>query len=198
MKSDYDYMFKLLILGDSGVGKSCFLLRFTEENFSLSHIPTIGIDYKSKIINLNGVRVKLQLWDTAGQERFKTITKTYYSGAMGIIVAYDCTRPESFDNIKSWIEMIKLHANENIAIALIGNKCDLSDIKIPEEMGQKLGEEIGISFFPTSAKNNIGVNETIMHLSKEIYDRKLYEIIGNAANVRIGKSKKIKKFCCKN
>ena len=198
MKSDYDYMFKLLILGDSGVGKSCFLLRFTEENFSLSHIPTIGIDYKSKIINLNGVRVKLQLWDTAGQERFKTITKTYYSGAMGIIVAYDCTRPESFDNIKSWIEMIKLHANENIAIALIGNKCDLSDIKIPEEMGQKLGEEIGISFFPTSAKNNIGVNETIMHLSKEIYDRKLYEIIGNAANVRIGKSKIIKKFCCKN
>ena len=87
MESEHDYMFKLLILGDSGVGKSCFLLRFTDQSFSLSHIPTIGIDYKTKIIPINNSRIKLQIWDTAGQERFKTITKTYYSGAMGIIVA---------------------------------------------------------------------------------------------------------------
>ena len=134
MSSEYDYMFKLLILGDSGVGKSCFLLRFMEENFSLSHIPTIGIDYKTKVIRLNEARVKFQIWDTAGQERFKTITKTYYAGSMGIILAYDCTRPESFDNIRSWVEIIKLHANEHIALVLIGNKCDIPENKVSEDM----------------------------------------------------------------
>ena len=140
MTSEYDYMFKMLILGDSGVGKSCFLLRFVEENFSLSHIPTIGIDYKTKIISLSGARIKLQIWDTAGQERFKTITKTYYAGAMGIIIAYDCTRPETFDNVKSWVEIIKLHASEHIALALIGNKSDLAVSKIPEEQGFALAK----------------------------------------------------------
>jgi small GTP-binding protein len=189
MTSEYDYMFKLLILGDSGVGKSCFLLRFVDESFSLSHIPTIGID---------DAKIKLQIWDTAGQERFKTITKTYYSGAMGIIVAYDCTRPESFDNVRSWVEIIKLHASEHIALVLIGNKSDMADSKIPEEMGENLARDLGIAFFPTSAKNNIRVNETIMYLAREIHKRKLYEIIGNAANVRVGKGGKKKKSCCKN
>lgn len=198
MTSEYDYMFKLLILGDSGVGKSCFLLRFVDESFSLSHIPTIGIDYKTKIVDLDDVKIKLQIWDTAGQERFKTITKTYYSGAMGIIVAYDCTRPESFDNVRSWVEIIKLHASEHIALVLIGNKSDMADSKIPEEMGENLARDLGIAFFPTSAKNNIRVNETIMYLAREIHKRKLYEIIGNAANVRVGKGGKKKKSCCKN
>lgn len=198
MTSEYDYMFKLLILGDSGVGKSCFLLRFMDEGFHLSHIPTIGIDYKTKVVNQNGSRVKLQIWDTAGQERFKTITKTYYAGAMGIIIAYDCTRPESFDNVRSWVEIIRLHASESIALVLVGNKCDLTDNSVPEEKGRELAKELGIAFFSTSAKNNVNVTESISHLATEIFDRKLYEIIGNKANVRIGKPQKRRISCCNN
>jgi small GTP-binding protein len=196
MKNEYDYMFKLLILGDSGVGKTCFLLRFVEDNFSQSHIPTIGIDYKTKLVDLDGIRVKLQIWDTAGQERFKTITKTYYSGAMGIILAYDCTRIESFENIKSWLEIIKLHANERIALVLIGNKSDANDIKVTYDMGLKLGSELDIQFFSTSARNNLGVSEAVNYLARQVYDRKLYQVIGNAANVRIAKPNKKKKSCC--
>jgi small GTP-binding protein len=197
MSTTYDYMFKILILGDSGVGKSCFLLRFIDESFSLSHIPTIGIDFKTKFITLSNSRIKLQIWDTAGQERFKTITKTYYAGAMGIIVAYDCTRPESFENVRSWVEIIKLHASEHIALVLIGNKSDIAESKVPEAQGAALANELGVQFFATSAKNNICVNETIMYLANEIYERKLYEVIGNAANVRVGKAGKKKKTCCR-
>lgn len=189
-------MFKILILGDSGVGKTCFLLRFIDDSFSQSHIPTIGIDFKIKIIPIESFKIKLQIWDTAGQERFKTITKAYYAGAMGIIIAYDCTNPQSFENIKSWVETIRLHASEHVALVLIGNKCDLAESKITEEMGARLASELGISFFATSAKRNIGVNETLQNISKEIFRRRLFEVIGNAGNVRVGQSGKKKKICC--
>jgi len=110
----FDYLVKLIIIGDTGVGKTCFLLRFAEDSFTSSHIATIGnflphslgIDFKIKTINVDGKNVKLQIWDTAGQERFRTITQTYYKGAMGVILTYDCTREDSFDNVRNWIKQI--------------------------------------------------------------------------------------------
>eukprot|EP00882_Tetradesmus_deserticola_P014232 GHRQ01015128.1.p1 GENE.GHRQ01015128.1~~GHRQ01015128.1.p1 ORF type:complete len:174 (+),score=46.42 GHRQ01015128.1:332-853(+) len=113
-RQDYDYLIKLLLIGDSGVGKSCLLLRFSEDSFTPSFITTIGIDFKIKKIFLDNKWVKLQIWDTAGQERFRTITSAYYRGAMGILLVYDVTDEASFNNIRNWMRNIEQHASDNV------------------------------------------------------------------------------------
>ena len=164
----YDHLFKLLIIGESGVGKTCLLLRFTDDSFTANHLTTIGIDFKIKIINLHEKLIKLQIWDTAGQERFRTITKTYYKGAHGIILTYDVTDETSFKNIKNWIKQIEQNAQNNVCKVLVGNKCDKPDRKVSEEEGKALAEEYKMSFFETSAKTKQNVNETFNFLTEEI------------------------------
>jgi len=134
---NYDYLVKLLLIGDSGVGKSCLLLRFSDDSFTTSFITTIGIDFKIRTIEQEGKRLKLQIWDTAGQERFRTITTAYYRGAMGILLVYDVTDEQSFNNIRNWMRQIQQHAADNVNKVLIGNKCDMLDKKVrrPEVHG---------------------------------------------------------------
>jgi Ras-related protein Rab-8A len=127
---NYDYLVKLLLIGDSGVGKSCLLLRFSDDSFTTSFITTIGIDFKIRTIEQEGKRLKLQIWDTAGQERFRTITTAYYRGAMGILLVYDVTDEQSFNNIRNWMRQIQQHASDNVNKVLIGNKCDMLDKKV--------------------------------------------------------------------
>ena len=121
-RGQYDYLIKLLIIGNSGVGKTCILLQFSEGNFTTSHLTTIGIDFKIKTVDVDGKQIKLQIWDTAGQERFRTITQTYYKNAMGIVLAYDVTDENSYNDISKWMQQIDTHASENVAKILIGNK----------------------------------------------------------------------------
>jgi Ras-related protein Rab-8A len=194
----YDYLIKLLIIGDSGVGKTCFLLRFSDDNFTASHLTTIGIDFKLKTMEIDGKTIKLQIWDTAGQERFRTITQTYYKGAMGIILAYDCTDENSFNNIRNWVQQIKMHASDNVSKVLIGNKCDRPDKKITTEQGEALAQELGIKFFETSAKTSINVNETFKFIAKEIKDRRMGEPIGTPGGIPLKTTGKEKKpgGCC--
>jgi len=168
MTSKYDHLFKLLIIGESGVGKTCLLLQFTEGSFTTNHLTTIGIDFKIKIINLEEKQIKLQIWDTAGQERFRTITKTYYKGAHGIILTYDVTDENSFKNIRNWVKQIEQNAQTNVCKVLVGNKCDRDDRKISYEDGAKLASEFKMQFFETSAKSNYNVNETFTYLTKDI------------------------------
>jgi len=168
----YDYLIKLLLIGDSGVGKSCLLLRFSDDSFTPSFITTIGIDFKIRTIELEGKRIKLQIWDTAGQERFRTITTAYYRGAMGILLVYDVTDEKSFANIRNWIRNIEQHASENVNKILIGNKCDLVDKKIVDTArGKALADEYGIKFLETSAKNSINVDDAFISLAKDIKKR---------------------------
>ncbi|KAI9197129.1 ras family-domain-containing protein [Polychytrium aggregatum] len=168
----YDYLIKLLLIGDSGVGKSCLLLRFSDDSFTPSFITTIGIDFKIRTIDLDGKRIKLQIWDTAGQERFRTITTAYYRGAMGILLTYDVTDERSFNNIRNWIRNIEQHASEGVNKILIGNKCDMLEKKvISKEQGQALADEYGIRFIETSAKSNIGVEEAFFSLARDIKKR---------------------------
>ncbi|KAB1994515.1 hypothetical protein ES319_D13G104200v1 [Gossypium barbadense] len=150
-RADYDYLIKLLLIGDSGVGKSCLLLRFSDGSFTTSFITTIGIDFKIRTIELDGKRIKLQIWDTAGQERFRTITTAYYRGAMGILLVYDVTDESSFNNIRNWIRNIEQHASDNVNKVLVGNKADMDESKraIPTSKGQALADEYGIKFFET-------------------------------------------------
>ena len=120
-------MFKLVLIGDSGVGKSCLLLRFADDTYTESHISTIGVDFKIRTIQLDGKTIKLQIWDTAGQERFRTISSTYYRGAHGIIVVYDITNMDSFKNVKRWLTEIDKYARDNVSKLLVGNKMDFGD-----------------------------------------------------------------------
>ncbi|XP_075771425.1 uncharacterized protein LOC102458629 isoform X2 [Pelodiscus sinensis] len=127
---EYDYLFKLLLIGDSGVGKSCLLLRFADDNYTDSYISTIGVDFKIRTIELEGKTIKLQIWDTAGQERFRTITSSYYRGAHGIIIVYDVTDQDSFSNMHLWLEEIGRYASENVNKLIVGNKNDLTCKKV--------------------------------------------------------------------
>merc|ERR1712023_374956 len=159
-KPQYDYLIKLLLIGDSGVGKSCLLCRYSEDIFNNKFITTIGIDFKIRTIELDGKKIKLQIWDTAGQERFRTITQAYYRGAMGILLVYDVTDETSFANIRQWVKNIEANAQDNVNKILIGNKCDMTDKKmVTYEQGESLAKEFGIQFFETSAKQNVKVEE---------------------------------------
>ncbi|KAG8376446.1 hypothetical protein BUALT_Bualt09G0064200 [Buddleja alternifolia] len=160
-RADYDYLIKLLLIGDSGVGKSCLLLRFSDGSFTTSFITTIGIDFKIRTIELDGKRIKLQIWDTAGQERFRTITTAYYRGAMGILLVYDVTDESSFNNIRNWIRNIEQHASDNV------NKI----LAVPTSKGQALADEYGIKFFETSAKTNMNVEEVFFSIARDIKQR---------------------------
>ncbi|KAK9865773.1 hypothetical protein WJX84_006301 [Apatococcus fuscideae] len=172
-RQDYDYLIKLLLIGDSGVGKSCLLLRFSEDSFTSSFITTIGIDFKIKKILLDNKWIKLQIWDTAGQERFRTITSAYYRGAMGILLVYDVTDEASFNNIRNWMRNIEQHASDTVNKVLVGNKCDMDESKraVPTSKGQALADEFGIRFFETSAKNNSNVDEVFQAVAKDVMAR---------------------------
>lgn len=172
-RADYDYLVKLLLIGDSGVGKSCLLLRFSDGSFTTSFITTIGIDFKIRTIELDGKRIKLQIWDTAGQERFRTITTAYYRGAMGILLVYDVTDESSFNNIRNWIRNIEQHASDNVNKILVGNKADMDESKraVPTAKGQALADEYGIKFFETSAKTNLNVENVFFSIARDIKQR---------------------------
>ena len=168
MSPQYDCLVKLLMIGDSGVGKSCILLRYTENSFTSFHLSTIGIDFKLKNIEVDSKKIKLHIWDTAGQERFQTLTKNYYKGAMGIILAYDCTRPASFENIKNWVYQIKSNAQEGVSLILLGNKCDSLDKKVQYHEGAELAGQLGIKFLETSAKENLNVTEAFDGITRDV------------------------------
>jgi Ras-related protein Rab-1A len=156
--TDYDYLFKVLIIGNSGVGKSCLLLRFAEDMFSNNYISTVGVDFKIGKLNVDSKSVKLQIWDTAGQERFRTITKSYYHGSNGIVVVYDITDRESFDQVQHWMSEIDAHASSDVCRLLVGNKADLSDKRaVKSDEGSALARQHGIPFLETSAKDSSNV-----------------------------------------
>ena len=188
-------LYKILLLGDSTVGKTCFLLRFMEDSFIDLHMATIGLDYKLKTMILEEQKiVKVQIWDTAGQNKFRAITRNYYKGASGIILIFDVTNIKSFENIKKWINEIKEEISENVSIVLIGNKIDnVKERKITKEQGEKIANEIGTKFFETSAKTGEGINESVFYLVKIIYENDP-EIKKKGQNLKKYKKKK-RKFC---
>lgn len=170
--TEYDYLFKLLLIGDSGVGKSCLLLRFADDTYTESYISTIGVDFKIRTVELDGKTCKLQIWDTAGQERFRTITSSYYRGAHGIIIVYDTTDMESFENVRQWLYEIDRYASENVNKLLVGNKCDLADKRVVDkDTAAQFAESIGMKFLETSAKNSTNVEQAFLCMATEIKSR---------------------------
>ncbi|XP_057947886.1 ras-related protein RABB1b isoform X2 [Malania oleifera] len=156
----YDYLFKYIIIGDTGVGKSCLLLQFTDKRFQPVHDLTIGVEFGARMVTIEGRPIKLQIWDTAGQESFRSITRSYYRGAAGALLVYDITRRETFNHLASWLEDARQHANPNMTIMLIGNKCDLAHRRaVSKEEGEQFAKENGLLFLEASARTAQNVEE---------------------------------------
>jgi Ras-related protein Rab-8A len=196
----YDMQIKLLMIGDSGVGKTCLLLRYANDSFSPTFITTIGIDFKIKNVDIDGTRIKLQIWDTAGQERFRTITTSYFRGAQGILLVYDVTDRRSFESIRNWVSQIQQHADVHVNKILVGNKCDMLDEKVVStEEGQKLAAEFGMPFWETSAKTDVNVDQSFHALAAAVKDRLVADGVGgptaNTVNLNKKKPEGGKKCC---
>lgn len=169
MNSEYDYLFKLLLIGDSGVGKSCLLLRFAEDTYTQDYISTIGVDFKIRTIELDGKTIKLQIWDTAGQERFRTITSSYYRGAHGIIIVYDVTDQESFNNVNQWLQEIDRYATGGVMKLLVGNKSDLKDKKVVDyTVAKEFADALEIPLIETSALDSTNVEQAFFNMARQI------------------------------
>lgn len=165
-----DYLFKLLIVGESGVGKTCILLRFAEDSFEETFLSTIGVDFKVREIQCRDKQVKLQIWDSAGQERFRNITSSYYRNCHGIIIVYDITNRESFTKVSEWIEEVKRYV-PNAPLMLIGNKCDLEDKRQVQTVeGEDLAKRLGLVFVETSAKSSRNIDQAFTTLSEKLID----------------------------
>ncbi|EGR32473.1 Ras family protein, putative, partial [Ichthyophthirius multifiliis] len=169
---EYDYLFKLLLIGNSGVGKSCMLMRFSENQFTNNFYNTIGVDFKIKTIQLNGKNIKLQIWDTAGQDRFKTITCSYYRGAHGIAVVFDITDKQSFENVKGWMVEIEKYAQENVCRILVGNKTDMNENRqVQYQEGQELAQMYNLNYIEVSAKSGENVDQVFTQMAKQIMEK---------------------------
>jgi len=170
--NDYDYLLKMLLIGDSGVGKSCLLVRFADDTYNSSYISTIGVDFKIKTFDIDNKIVKLQIWDTAGQDRFKAITTSFYRGAHGIIIVYDVTDRSTFKNIKSWCYEIDRYAVDDVCKLIIGNKCDLlQDRAVTYDEAKEFADYLNIPYVECSAQDNLNVDYAFNSLTKEILDK---------------------------
>lgn len=167
---EYDYLFKLLLIGDSGAGKSCLLTRFADAVYSDGYISTIGVDFKIRTIELDSKVCKLQIWDTAGQERFRTITSSYYRGAHGIILVYDVTDDESFQNIRYvWMREISRYGTDGVTTLLVGNKSDLVQQKVVSFVdGKEFADTYGMHFLEASAKTATNVDQAFLTMAAAI------------------------------
>ena len=164
-----EFLYKILLLGDTSVGKTCFLMRYTDNTFQEIHMSTIGLDYKLKNVQLDdGKMYKIQIWDTAGQDRFRSITKNYYKGAHGIVLIYDITDKKTFENVRNWVKQIKEEVSDKVCIILVANKIDAEDKRVVStEEGEKMAAEYDMMFFECSAKTGNNIDNAFNQLVKK-------------------------------
>ena len=201
LDSDFEFPLKVIVIGDTCVGKTNFIFRFVENRFSLNYVSTVGFDYRSKIITLpkSKKKVKLQIWDTAGQERYNAVNKNLFQKVQGVIIMYDITNRASFENINKWLYLLSQNVSDKAKI-LVGSKLDLSEEKriVTEEEGQNLADKNNMPFYETSSKTGENVEKIFFTLAQNIYENLSNENINDNASVKIIKNpERKKKGCCK-
>ena len=202
-KESYDLLFKLILIGDSCVGKSNILLKYLKNEFDPNSRATVGVEFGTKNILINNKKIKIQIWDTAGEERYRSITSAYYKGAKGAFIVYDITRKSTFDNIDKWISDLKLNGDQNICIVILGNKSDLDDKReISKEEGIKKSEMYKTAFLETSALSgdNIGkafdeIIEQIVQSNKNFFHGDNKKVIDKGVNLNEKNNSENKKCC---
>ena len=202
-EEEYDFIFKVLLLGNSDVGKSSLILRYVDQVWNEVFVPTIGVDFKVKTLTIDNKQIKMQIWDTAGQERFRNVISSYFKGSHGILLVYDITNRDSFKNLENWSIEIEKNASENVLKILIGNKNDLEDERdIASDEGKAFANRNGMQFIETSAKMNTNVNEAFETLGKLMIEFNTEKKPVTASNEKkvlsasSGKNLKTKKKCC--
>jgi len=198
-EEEYDYIFKVLLIGNSDVGKSSLILRYVDQIWNDVFVPTIGVDFKVKSLQIDNKRVKMQIWDTAGQERFRNVISSYFKGAHGILLIYDITARDSFKELENWLGEVERNATPQVLKILIGNKCDLDEQRqITVDEGEAFAARNGMKFIETSAKNNTGIQEgfkKIATIALKIFEK---EDIKKGVNLRgsiVKKKQEKRKFC---
>ena len=168
----YDLLYKIIIVGDTCVGKSNILSRYIKNIFREDSKSTVGVELGNKLLKVKGTNTKLQIWDTAGQERYRSITSSYYKGSHGCFIVYDITNEQSFENVEKWFEQVQKEGSKDVSIILVGNKCDLeNERKIPTEKGEEKAKQLNIPFFETSALSNIKIEDIFTVIAENIFDR---------------------------
>jgi len=190
---DYDFLYKVVLIGDSGVGKSNLLSRFTRNEFNLESKTTIGVEFATKSISVENKVVKAQIWDTAGQERYRAITSAYYRGAVGALLVYDICKKSSFENVDRWLNELRDHADSQIVVMLVGNKTDLKHLRaVQTEDAAFYAQRNNLAFIETSALDNSNVEQAFTKILTEIYRLSTRQIVNDKrANSVIGPSKPI-------
>ena len=170
--NNYDLLYKIIIIGDTCVGKSNILSRYVKDEFREDSISTVGVELGTKFVKIKETGAKVQIWDTAGQERYRSITSSYYKGSHGCLIVYDITNEKTFENVEKWLEQAKKEAGNDVSVILVGNKCDLEDArKITKEQGEEKAKTLNVPFFETSALSRVNIDEIFMELLNNIYDR---------------------------
>ena len=195
LNRDYDHIFKIITLGDSGIGKTSLITRFAHDIFEENRVPTI-LDFLIKVLDIENKIIKIQLWDICGSTRLRIVSSSYYRRTNGAIVAYDISDKWSFDQVKFWVNEVKKHPEIKTNVVIVGTKCDILDREVTEEEGKKLADELGVKYFETSAKTGYNVNEAYNFLIKNIIDNyKNYE--SKKIELRRGNKIDKKKRCSK-
>ena len=171
-ESSYELLYKVIIIGDTAVGKSNILSRYVKDEFSPNSKSTVGVELGIKFLKIKNTKTKIQIWDTAGQERYRAITSSYFKGSNGCFIVYDITNEASFNNIENWYEQIQKETSKDIPILLVGNKCDLEDErKVPIEKGKEKAQNLNCAFFETSALKKINIDKIFEELVNNIYEK---------------------------
>jgi len=199
ISDSYDQKIKIMILGETLVGKTAIITRYTKKVFAENYLTTVGIDFQNKQLNINGKKINVEIWDTAGQERFRNIAKTYFQSSDGFLLVYDITSKDSFNKLNDWYEQIKLNAPENSKCIIAGNKSDLEEKRqVKKEEGEKFASDNNLKFYETSAKDDKNINIVFELLSNEIVnDEKTIKRNKRSSQVLKKKNAKVeKKNCC--
>jgi len=200
---DYKYLFKVVLVGNAGVGKTCLVRRFTQGMFPPGQGATIGVDFMIKTVEIDGEKIKLQIWDTAGQERFRSITQSYYRSAHALILVYDVTNQPTFDCCPDWLREIEEYASPKVLRVLVGNKIDRDDHEIPGDIGEDFANRHGMYFLQTSAKNCDNVDRLFTEIAHELLQQaKAKDLpseshsVQNISDSTLGQSSSVKSNCC--